>query len=250
VVDSTGLATTPPLVNLTPERASPAGARILKELSMGLFSRDIHSMDDLFVHGLQDIYYAENQILKSLPNMIEKAANGELKKGFQIHLGETRKQVQRLERVFRMHGKEPQGTSCPAIDGILEEADDIASDVEDKNVLDAAIIAAAQAVEHYEITRYGALIAWAKELGRGDCAAVLRQNLAEEKATDKKLTALAERRVNPVAERGTRAAAGRTRKTSGRDSRTAARSRRSGSRRSAKKSKRATGKHKRAVGRR
>ena len=112
---------------------------------MGLFSKDIQSMDDLFVHGLQDIYYAENQILKSLPDMIEKAANGELKKGLQTHLGETRKQVHRLEQVFRMHGKEPQGASCPAIDGILEEADDIIGEVEDKNVLDAAMIAAAQA---------------------------------------------------------------------------------------------------------
>ena len=118
---------------------------------MGLFSKDIQSMDDLFVHGLQDIYYAENQILKSLPNMIEKAASGELRKALQTHLAETRKQVQQLERVFRMHGNEPHGSSCPAIDGILEEADDIMGEVEDKNVLDAAMIAAAQAVEHYEI---------------------------------------------------------------------------------------------------
>src|SRR6266542_1412288 len=179
---------------------------------MGLFSKDIRSMDDLFVHGLQDIYYAENQILNSLPNMIDKAASRELKKGLQTHLGETRKQVQRLEQVFRMHGQEAQGASCPAIDGILEEADDIMGEVEDQNVLDAAMIAAAQAVEHYEITRYGALIAWARELGRGDCAAVLRQNLAEEKATDKKLTVMAKKRVNPAAERRTRT--GRVRKGS------------------------------------
>jgi ferritin-like metal-binding protein YciE len=217
---------------------------------MGLFSKDIHTMDDLFVHGLQDIYYAENQILKSLPNMIDKAANGELKKGFQTHLGETRKQVQRLEQVFRMHGKEVQGHSCPAIDGILEEADDIMGEVDDKDVLDAAMIAAAQAVEHYEITRYGALIAWAKELGRRDCAAVLAQNLAEEKATDKKLTGMAERRVNPAAERRARTAPGGARKSSRKASGSAARSGRSGPRRAATKQKRAAGKHKRAGGRR
>src|SRR5207248_9192700 len=137
-----------------------------QEVNMGLLSRDIHSMDDLFVHGLQDVYYAENEILKALPTMIEKAAHGELKKGLQKHLAETRKQVQRLEQVFRMHGKEPQGKSCPGIDGILEEGNTVMGEVEDKDVLDAAMIAAAQAVEHYEITRYGALMAWAKELGR------------------------------------------------------------------------------------
>jgi ferritin-like metal-binding protein YciE len=221
----------------------------LKEVEMGLFSRDIHSMDDLFVHGLQDIYYAENQILKSLPTMIEKAANGELKKGLQKHLGETRKQVQRLEQVFRMQGKEPQGASCPAIDGILEEGDDVMGEVEDKDVLDAAMIAAAQAVEHYEITRYGALIAWAKQLGRRDCAAVLGQNLAEEKATDRKLSAMAQRRVNPGADRGTRTAAGRARKSARKASRSA-RTGRAKPARAAKKPRRTAGKQKRAVARR
>jgi ferritin-like metal-binding protein YciE len=95
-----------------------------------------------------------------------------------------------------MHGKEPKGADCPAIDGILEEADDIAGEVEDKAVLDAALIAAAQAVEHYEITRYGSLVAWANHLGRSDCARVLQQNLDEEKAADKKLTTIAESKVN------------------------------------------------------
>jgi ferritin-like metal-binding protein YciE len=95
-----------------------------------------------------------------------------------------------------MHGAKAKEVDCPAIDGILEEADDVSSEVEDKNVLDAALIASAQAVEHYEITRYGTLIAWAKELGREDCASVLAQNLKEEEATDKKLSGLAESRVN------------------------------------------------------
>ena len=163
---------------------------------MGLFTKDIETMDDLFVHTLKDIYYAENQIVKALPDMISKATDPKLQEGFQSHLGETRTHVKRLEQVFQMHGVEVEGVDCPAIDGIIEEADDIAGEVDDKQVLDAALIAAAQAVEHYEMTRYGTLIAWAKQLGRNDCATVLQQNLEEEKAADKKLTALAENSVN------------------------------------------------------
>jgi ferritin-like metal-binding protein YciE len=163
---------------------------------MGLFAKDIKSMDDLFVHTLRDIYYAEKRILKALPEMIEKASDAGLKQGFQTHLGETKNHVQRLEQVFRMHGVEAKGVNCPAIDGIIEEAEDIAGEVDDKNVLDAALIAAAQAVEHYEITRYGSLVAWAKQLGRQDSATVLQNSLDEEKATDAKLTSLAERQIN------------------------------------------------------
>ena len=163
---------------------------------MGFFSRDINTMDDLFVHTLRDMYYAEKQILQALPDMIDKAADPQLKQGFQTHLGETRNQVKRLEEVFRLHGKEVSGVDCPAIDGIIEEADDVTGEVADKPVLDAALIAAAQAVEHYEISRYGTLVAWAKQLGRNDCAALLQQNLDEEKATDKKLTAMAESNIN------------------------------------------------------
>ena len=166
---------------------------------MGIFSKDIKTMDELFVHTLRDIYYAEKQILKALPDMIQKASEPQLKQGFQAHLGETKNQVTRLERVFRQHGHEPSGVDCPAIDGIIDEANDVAGEVEDKAVLDAALIAAAQAVEHYEITRYGSLIAWAKQLGRNDCAALLQENLDEEKAADKKLTSLAESRVNRAA---------------------------------------------------
>lgn len=163
---------------------------------MGLFSKDIGTLDDLFVHQLRDIYYAEKQIVQTLPEMIEKATDSNLKRGFEAHLGETKNHVKRLEQVFKMHGVEAKGIDCPAIDGIIEEADDIIADIEDKKVLDAALIAAAQAVEHYEITRYGTLIVWAKQLGRSDCASVLQQNLEEEKATDAKLTSLAERNVN------------------------------------------------------
>ena len=163
---------------------------------MGIFSKDIKSMDDLFVHTLRDIYYAEKQILKSLPDMIEKSSDPQLKQGFQTHLGETKQHVTRLEQVFRLHGNEPRMVDCPAIDGIIDEAEDVAGEVEDKSVLDAALIAAAQAVEHYEITRYGTLIAWAKQLGRNDCASLLERTLKEEKAADAKLNALAESFVN------------------------------------------------------
>ena len=163
---------------------------------MGLFSKDIKTLDDLFVHTLQDVYYAENQITKALPTMVEKATDPQLKQGFRTHLAETQNQVKRLEQVFRMHGHEPKAVNCPAIDGILKEANEVAGDVADKEVLDAALLASAQAVEHYEITRYGTLIAWARQLGRQDCAGVLQQNLDEEKATDQKLTAMAESKVN------------------------------------------------------
>jgi ferritin-like metal-binding protein YciE len=163
---------------------------------MGLFSKEIKTMDDLFIHVLQDIYYAENQIVKALPDMIEKATNRELTTAFKNHLGETEKQISRLEQAFQLLGKEPKGTSCPSIDGIIKEAKEIAGEVADKQVLDAALIAAAQAVEHYEITRYGTLIAWADELGRDAVAKLLKTTLDEEKAADKKLTGIAEKKVN------------------------------------------------------
>ena len=166
---------------------------------MGLLSEDIETMDDLFVHQLADIYYAEKRIVGALPKMIDKATSPKLKSAFETHLGETRNHVKRLEQVFEMHGSKPESVNCPAIDGIIQEADEVAGEVEDKSVLDAALIAAAQAVEHYEMTRYGTLIAWAKTLGRNDCADVLRQTLGEEEAADKKLTTIAEGGVNRAA---------------------------------------------------
>ena len=166
---------------------------------MGLFSKDIQTMNDLFVHQLGDIYYAEKRIVGALPEMISKASSPELRSAFESHLKETKNHVTRVETVFQMHGAKPTSVNCPAIDGILEEADEVADDTEDKTVLDAALIAAAQAVEHYEMTRYGTLIAWAKALGRDDCARVLQQTLAEEKAADGKLTNIAELAINPAA---------------------------------------------------
>jgi ferritin-like metal-binding protein YciE len=163
---------------------------------MGLFSKDIQNINDLFVHQLKDVYYAENQIVKNLPTMIEKAHDEALKQGLSKHLEETKNHVRRLEQVFSMHGVEPSAVDCPAMDGIIEEADEVASEIADPNVLDAGITAAAQAVEHYEIARYGTLVAWARRLGRDDCANILRQTLEEEKAADKKLTEVAESHVN------------------------------------------------------
>jgi ferritin-like metal-binding protein YciE len=163
---------------------------------MGLFTKDIKTMDDLFLHVLQDVYYAENQIVKNLPDMIEKATSANLKQALQSHLNETKGQVKRLEQAFQMLGKKAEGVNCPAIDGIIEEADDVGGEVADKRVLDAALLASAQAVEHYEITRYGTLIAWAQQLGKSDVAALLKQTLAEEKTADQKLTSIAEGAVN------------------------------------------------------
>ena len=163
---------------------------------MGWFSSDIDTFDELFVHTLQDIYYAEHQIEKSLPDMIEKASDPELKKGFRMHLKQTKGQIKRLDRVFKMIKSIPQGTKCPAIDGIIDEANEIAGEIEDKMVLNAALIAAAQAVEHYEIARYGTLVAWAKVIKRNDVAKILTMNLNEEKATDKKLGGIAKRKIN------------------------------------------------------
>ena len=166
---------------------------------MGLLSKPIKTLDDLFVHTLQDIYYAEQQITKALPKMIEKVQDAQLTQAFQSHLSETRNHLKRLEQVFQMHGQPAKAVTCPAIGGIIDEAQAILGDASDHEVLDAAALAAAQAVEHYEITRYGTLIAWARQLGRSDCAAVLEQTLEEEKAADRKLTGIADARVNRVA---------------------------------------------------
>ena len=166
---------------------------------MGLFTSPIKTFDDLYLHTLQDIYYAEQQITKGLTEMIGKAENAGLKNAFQKHLGETEAQIKRLEDVFGILGKPAKGATCPAIDGIIKEARELISDCDDHEVRDAAMLAAAQAVEHYEITRYGTLVAWAKQLGRQDCATILHQILEQEKATDQKLTTIAEGKINTKA---------------------------------------------------
>ncbi len=166
---------------------------------MGLFSSPIKTLDDLFVHTLQDIYYAENQIVKNLPTMADKASNTELKSAFQKHVTETQGHIKRLDQVFSMLGRPAKGVTCAAMDGIIAEAKEVISDCGDKEVCDAAMLSSAQAVEHYEMTRYGSLIAYAKQLGRNDAAQVLQQTLAEEKNADQTLTRIAESRVNKLA---------------------------------------------------
>jgi ferritin-like metal-binding protein YciE len=158
---------------------------------MGLLTKPIKTLNDLFVHTLQDVYYAEQKITKALPKMISKVSDQQLQSAFLTHLAETEHHLERVEQVFTMHGEAVKATTCPAIDGIIDEAEEIMKDATDPEVLDAA--------EHYEITRYGTLIAWARELGRNDCASVLQQNLDEEKATDLKLTQIAEARINKIA---------------------------------------------------
>ena len=156
-----------------------------------------HQDNERPVHApVEDIYYAEKQLVKALPKMAEKATDQQLKQGFLTHLDETKTHAQRVEQVFQMLGAQAKAVDCPAIDGIIKEANEIVGEVAEKAVLDAALINAAQAAEHYEIARYGSLVAWAKQLGRNDCATILHKTLEEEKATDKKLTTLAESKIN------------------------------------------------------
>jgi ferritin-like metal-binding protein YciE len=161
---------------------------------MGIFSKEIKTMDDLLLHQLQDIYYAEQQITKALPKVIEKATNRDLVSGLKAHLDETYKQIERLNKVFEKLGQQPKGTSCPAIDGIIKETDEIAGEIEDKAVLDAAIVASCQAVEHYEICRYGTLIAWAESAGHDEIVRLLTTNLNEEHGANTKLNTVAMRK--------------------------------------------------------
>ncbi len=159
----------------------------------------IKSIDDLFLHTLKDIYYAEKQISKTLPKLIKKAASDKLQKALEKHYQETQTQVERLEEVFKIMGKKPEGIKCEAIEGILKEGDELMSEIKDENVRDAGMLAAAQAVEHYEITRYGTLIAWAEQLKLKDVCKLLQQNLDEEKNTDAALSKLAENNINKQA---------------------------------------------------
>jgi ferritin-like metal-binding protein YciE len=156
----------------------------------------VKTMEDLFVETLKDIYYAERHILKALPAMVKKAGAKQLKDALETHRKETEGQVDRLEQVFQLFEVTARGKKCQAIEGIIAEAKEHMKDIEDAEVLDAGMIGAAQAVEHYEITRYGTLIAWAKHLGRDDAVELLEANLEQEKNADKLLTNIAEAAVN------------------------------------------------------
>jgi len=153
----------------------------------------------LFEDTVRDIYYAEKAILKALPKMAKKATSQDLKAAFEKHREETEEQVSRLEDVFELLGKQPRGKKCPAIDGILEEGAELLEEHEPSEALDAGMAAAAQAVEHYEIARYGTLIAWATELGMSDAAKLLNETLEQEIATDEALSELATSSLNPAA---------------------------------------------------
>jgi ferritin-like metal-binding protein YciE len=163
---------------------------------MGLFSTPIKTLDDLFVHTLKDIYYAEHQITKALPKMIDKAQNPALKQGFTHHLQETKGQITRLDEIFQKLGQPAEGVTCEAIDGIIAEAKEVMSDIADPAVMDVGMASAAQAVEHYEMSRYGTLIALAKQLGHNDCVPLLQKTLDEEHAADRKLTEIAQGDLN------------------------------------------------------
>jgi ferritin-like metal-binding protein YciE len=153
----------------------------------------------LFLHQLKDTYFAENAILKALPQMAEAAESEELRGAFAVHLKETEGQVRRLEQIFEMVGAKPEGIPCKAIQGIIEEGQEILQEFEDGEALDAGLIAAAQAVEHYEIARYGTLLAWAKQLGLSEAQGLIEETLVEEENTDQVLSELAEDAINPAA---------------------------------------------------
>lgn len=156
------------------------------------------NLQALFEHTLKDVYFAENAILKELPKMAQAASSKALKEAFERHRTETEGQVQRLEKIFSMLGKKPEGVKCHAIEGLAEEAHEITDEFEG-GALDAGLIGAAQAVEHYEIARYGTLRAWAEQLGMEDAARLLSETLDEEESTDQLLSELAEDVINPKA---------------------------------------------------
>ena len=156
----------------------------------------METFQELFEETLKDIYYAEKTILKALPKMAKKATSKKLQAAFTKHQKETEGQVERLEKVFKLIGKRAAGKDCPAIDGIIEEAEEIMKEADDGTICDAGMLAAAQAVEHYEISRYGTLAAWAEKMDMSDAAELLHETLEEEKATDETLTEIADAEVN------------------------------------------------------
>lgn len=157
------------------------------------------TLDDLFLDTLKDIYYAEKQIVKTLPKMAKAAQSSELKAGFEQHAEETEGHVERLEQVFEIIGKPARGKTCDAILGIIEEGKSIMDEFKGTQALDAGLIAAAQAVEHYEIARYGTLKTWAQQMGKQDVVNLLDATLKEEVATDEKLSQVAEQGANKKA---------------------------------------------------
>ena len=163
-------------------------------------AKEPKQLDELFHDTLKDIYYAEKKILSALPKMAKAAQNEDLTAAFEKHQGETEEQISRLEQVFELIDQKPQGKKCAAIEGILEEGQEIIKEYKGSPALDAGLVSSAQAVEHYEIARYGTLRTWAEELGLDDAAKLLQETLDEEEATDQALTELAESVVNQEAQ--------------------------------------------------
>lgn len=159
----------------------------------------LSTLNDLFLHTLKDVLYAERKILKALPKMERKATDAKLKAALLSHRDETEDQIIRLEDVFDQLGKPARGAKCDAMVGLIEEAESLMSDIDDPETMDAAIISLAQAVEHYEIARYGTLVAWAKQLGMSEAAILLKSTLDEEYGADKSLSKIAEARLNAAA---------------------------------------------------
>lgn len=157
------------------------------------------TMDDLFYGLLQDVYYAEKQLLRALPKMAKKANSEDLEKAFLEHRDQTEGHLKRLDRAFEMIGKRARGRKCEAIVGIIAEGDEVIEETDDEEVRDAGVLAAAQAAEHYEIARYGTLCAWAKQMGKPELARLLHQTLDEEKRADVLLTRIADTSVNQAA---------------------------------------------------
>lgn len=188
--------------------AKRAKKRTSKQSTAARRSRQAQkTLNDLFLDTLKDIYFAENKIIKTLPKMAKAAHSKELTAAFNKHLRETQGQVKRLEQIFKMLDKPARGKPCEAINGITEEGAEIMKEFKGAPALDAGLLAAAQAVEHYEISRYGTLRTWAEELGMPDAARLLQATLDEEEATDHTLTELATSLVNLAAEEEYRAAA-------------------------------------------
>ena len=160
------------------------------------------TLEDLFLTHLKDVYNAEKQLIRALRKMSKAAESDQLREAFETHRTETEGQVQRLEQVFELMGKRASGKPCEAMQGILAEGEEVMEDFADSDALDAGLLASAQAVEHYEISRYGTLRSWAKQLGMQEAVGLLEQTLEEEKKTDKLLTQIAEQRSNPKAKAG------------------------------------------------
>jgi ferritin-like metal-binding protein YciE len=161
----------------------------------------METLKDLFEETLKDVYFAENAILKALPKMEGKASSSELKQAFSDHLKETQTQVKRLDEIFKLIGKKSEGKECPALKGLVQETEELMTNARNAEVMDAGLVSCAQAIEHYEIARYGTLIAWAEQLQLDDAIELLEETLEEEESADERLTEIAMGGLNEQAER-------------------------------------------------